>query len=226
MSSARPKSVQVNQFDRGKPFYALVANYVVSLHGVLDLVSRHMVATTRGTVSPAGPFTGPSAPYLYEPGEMEVPEERLHAFYGDPSNRQITPLISPLALRSEMQGGHIEIDAAELAAETFQNARTLLPAALTSAGVLLISSYETTKMSSDGAPVWEFLRHCRNAASHGGRFHFLHGEPRSPASWGPFQLTAGMHGSRLFNDPPETGLLSPGDPIRLLWDIEQAYFRT
>jgi hypothetical protein len=32
-----------------------------------------------------------------------------------------------------------------------------------------------------------------------------------------------MHDTPLMKDEAGAGLLSPGDPIRLLWDIEQAY---
>jgi hypothetical protein len=32
-----------------------------------------------------------------------------------------------------------------------------------------------------------------------------------------------LHGTPLFDSLEEPGLLAPGDAIRLLWDIEQAY---
>lgn len=72
-------------------------------------------------------------------------------------------------------------------------------------------------------PMWEFLRHSRHAVAHNGRFHFANGEPRRRSEWGPFLLTAALHGTRLFKEGTTEGMLSPGDPILLLWDIEQAY---
>lgn len=71
--------------------------------------------------------------------------------------------------------------------------------------------------------MWEFLRHCRNAAAHGGKFHLLNGEPCRPANWGRFSIVASMHGTPLVFNQGSAGLLSPGDPLRLLWDIEQTY---
>ncbi len=93
---------------------------------------------------------------------------------------------------------------------------------------LLILAWETTEEFRDTGPLWEFLRHCRNASAHGGSFNLKYDEPRRPAEWGPFQITQELHGSRLFASRDESGvitqgLLHPGDPIRLLWDIEQAY---
>jgi len=32
-----------------------------------------------------------------------------------------------------------------------------------------------------------------------------------------------MHGANLFGDADPPGILGPGDPIDLLWDIEQTY---
>jgi hypothetical protein len=34
-----------------------------------------------------------------------------------------------------------------------------------------------------------------------------------------FELTPALQGTRLFKDGQEAFLLSPGDPIRLLWDM-------
>ena len=142
-------------------------------------------------------------------------------FYGDPVNRAVTPLIGRLALRSEVENTTIDVDADELAAELFENHHYLLTWALRTAGMLLVSAWETTKAFSDQSPMWEFLRHCRNAASHGGRFDLLHGEPLRPASWRSLVVTPSLQGSPLFQEYVGLGLLSPGDTLRLLWDIEQ-----
>ena len=105
------------------------------------------------------------------------------------------------------------------------NANYLLRSFMKSAGSLLIVAHEISKDNPwhDHGPLWEFLRHCRNAAAHGGSFNLLHREPKQPATWGSFQITACMRGASLFKGVDPNGILSPGDPIRLLWDIEQAY---
>jgi hypothetical protein len=82
---------------------------------------------------------------------------------------------------------------------------------------------ESAYSFSDGGPLWEFLRHCRNAAAHNGKFYFKKGQPDKPAEWASIKLEASMHDLSLFDLPKVKGLLSVGDPIALLWDIEQAY---
>jgi len=72
-------------------------------------------------------------------------------------------------------------------------------------------------------PIPQFLRHVRNGVGHNGRWEFRGNEPRYAATWRTFTLDATMHGQRVFKDINGDGLLGPGDPIRLLWDIEQAY---
>lgn len=209
-----------NHFDRAKPFYPLVISYMVLLHGFIELASRHAV---RHAVEWSEASDRPSdrGSHLYGAGENEVSVDRLIEFYQAPENRHVTPLLMPLQLRSEAQDNHIDIGADELATEVFENGPYLAPWTLNAAGILLISAYEETKASSDGGPLWEFLRHSRNAAGHGSRFNFGGSEPKRPAVWGTFTLTRSMRGTPLFKG--NGGLLSPGDPIKLLWDIEQAY---
>lgn len=91
------------------------------------------------------------------------------------------------------------------------------------AGSLLIVAYESTAAYRDRGPLWEFLRHCRNAGAHNGRFHLDRDEPRRPVRWASFNVTKSLHGTPLFHSQMDPGLIGPGDAIRLLWDIEQAY---
>ena len=94
-----------------------------------------------------------------------------------------------------------------------------------SASNVLILAHELCKDKQyhDVSEIWEFLRHCRHAAAHGGSFNFLHGEPRRPAKWGKFEIASMLQGTPLFKEQNKQGLISPGDVVRLLWDIEQAY---
>jgi len=78
------------------------------------------------------------------------------------------------------------------------------------------------KPARDTGPLWECLRHRRNAAGHGGRFNFLNGEPTRPAVWGSLEIVRGLQGMPLFHTPSSAGLLRFGDPLYLLRDIEQA----
>jgi len=63
---------------------------------------------------------------------------------------------------------------------------------------MLVVSYESTKQHTDDGEFWEFFRHCRNAAAHGGRFNFLGAEPKRPARWQGPEITRALHGKPLF----------------------------
>jgi hypothetical protein len=68
----------------------------------------------------------------------------------------------------------------------------------------------------DKTPELEFMRHLRNALSHGNKFHFLGGEPHRPASFQGYSLDASMHGQPVFFD-----YILPGDVLELMEHIER-----
>lgn len=134
-------------------------------------------------------------------------------------------LLGPLELKSEFMDNHINYEIDNIANEILYNGPYLLKFLSYSAGILLILAHEFNKDKKwhDNGPLWEFLRHCRNAAAHGGLFTFKSQEPKRLAEWGHFRIERTLQGTLLFKDDKGCGLLSPGDPIRLLWDIEQSY---
>ena len=197
---------KLNHFDRSKPFYPLVMLYLVQLFGFKDMALRGIVG------SPT----------------IEELLSRLQRKFGDTDDdlrAKVTKVAGPLELRSEYQGDTIKVDADVIAQDLATNIGYLASYMMRSAGSLLILAYEATKDQPcrDDGPLWEFLRHCRNAAAHGGRFSLLRAEPRKRAVWGSLEITRQSNGMLLFKNDQGSGLLSPGDPIRLLWDIEQAY---
>jgi hypothetical protein len=137
----------------------------------------------------------------------------------------LSKLSGPLELKSEFSGNHVIFDIDEISREIAQNSSYLAEFLMRAAASVLVLAHELSKDRPwhDTAPLWEFLRHCRNAAAHGCSIHLQHGEPRRPAHWGQIQLTAQLHGTPLFKESGGSGLLSPGDVIRLLYDIECAY---
>lgn len=204
--------MRLNHFDRGKPFYPLILNYVTQLIGFRDLL-------VHGTVD------------LYD--REKVINETLSKFEDQEITKEVHEGISetlgkltgPLQLRSEYEDDTIEIDIDLIANELADNYPYLLSFTLRSSGILLILAHEISKDKSwhTNNSLWEFLRHCRNAAAHNGKFNLIGDEPRRSAEWGNMEITADLHGTQLFKDEEGNGFLSPGDPIRLLWDIEQAY---
>ncbi len=201
-----------DNFDREKPFYPLVANYVVQLAALKELFVRR--------------FIGPL--------DLEEIVEKAAARHGAPDpneservllREQLKTLIGPLQLRSEFQDSAITVDIDAMAAEFADNAVYLLQHQLKAAGSVLVMAHECSKDKPwhGTDPLWEFLRHCRNAAGHGGSFSFKNDEPRRAAVWGRFEIVRDLQGTPLFKRPDGSGMLSLGDPIRLLWDIEQAF---
>jgi hypothetical protein len=210
-----------NHFDRGKPFYPLVMNYIVQLIGFKELAVRGVVRTQ--------PYSGEILREIVKKlAGASAPDESMQEHtlkQVEEVTTQLSKLLGPLELRSEFQGNRISIDIDAIANELATNFNYLLPYTLRAAGHLLILAHEICKDEPyhDQGPLWEFLRHCRNAAAHGGTFTFLNNEPRRLAQWGHIEIIGSLQGTPLFKGENGKGFLSPGDPIRLLWDIEQAY---
>jgi hypothetical protein len=203
--------VNVNHFDRSKPFYPLVMHYVAQLVGVKELCLRGLVggaslADVLSRIPSVGPVLDASA------AAVQGVREGLRKLTG------------PLQLRSEAQGNCITVDIDEVAREFVANPAYLLRFTFRAAGVLLVLAHDMCKKAPwhDTGPLWEFLKHCRNAAAHNGIL-MVGKEPNPPARWRTFKITRQLHETPLFKDAAGAGLLSAGDPIRLLWDIEQAY---
>jgi hypothetical protein len=196
------------RFDRGKPFYPLVMNYFCQLIGMKELIIRGVV------------------------GPRRIDEMLAIAVAREPRSepellrKQLGILIGPLQLRSERINGTIDAPIDEIVHDLIANHPVLLPHFISAAGAVLVLAHEISKHRPwhNQGPIWEFLRHCRNAVAHGGTLHFARTEPSRPAEWRSLVLTAELHGTPLHKkDGSGRGMLSPGDPILLLWDIEQMH---
>lgn len=137
----------------------------------------------------------------------------------------IEELHPPLVLMSEFQDQHVTVDAFATMRELGTNIAHLVDdLKLSAASALLVHAYEATEKLHNTEPLWEFLYHCRNAGAHGGHFTFRNGQPKHPATWGKYNLSRTTHeGMPLIPYKGIPGLFAPGDPLRLLWDIEQRY---
>lgn len=218
-------------FDRSKPFYPLVINYLVSLFSIKEMMARYVVALLRDRLNdPLSSLIVHSNVRLGWNDPADVPEMgklfETFAASGIPEhwalNAAAIELMPSLSLRSrERKPLGFVLD--EIVAELGLDPVGHLEAQLGFAGSLLVMAFESTDAFHDKGPLWEFLRHCRNAAAHGGRFTFIPGQPSRPAKWGELVIDRGLEGTRLFQGNSEQGLIYPGDPLYLLWDIEQAY---
>jgi hypothetical protein len=216
-------TIPINHFNREKPFYPLVMNYLILLTGYKELALRGVIGpSNKDPLELVKAKLNASSSILQEQAKVEI--EKLSS--------QLSKLIGPLQLKSEFQGDRIEdrieIGVDFVANELVNNIGYLNSYLLMAAGNLLILAHEICKdtLFHDNGPLWEFLRHCRNAAAHSGRFIFHNNEPRRLAQWGQFQMAASLQSTPLFKGEDHVGLLSLGDPIRLLWDIEQAYLKS
>ena len=209
MSNVGVSSLPVAHFDRAKPFYPLVTQYVAQLVGFKELAVRGR----------------------FGPPDIEQTITNVTALSGKESAdaaklaADLRILLGPLQLRSSITAQPLVVPVDDIANELASNPQFSIAYCLLSAGSVLILAHELCKDKAayDTGPLWEFLRHCRNAAAHGGRFKFNRGQPAHPAKWRTLEITRGLQGSALFQGHDCIGFLGPADPIRLLWDIEQAY---
>jgi hypothetical protein len=195
---------EVRHFHRQKPFYPYVVHYQLQLLGMRELALRGIF----------GPRDVESTlPAVETAVAGNINDIRAYARW----------LNGPLRIKSEAEGVFSLIDPDETAREMWLNKPYVQRFVLGAAGTLLLLAFEATKESParNVDPVWEFLRHCRNAIAHNNRLHFVGSEPTRAAAWRRFSLTSDLHGTSLWGPTP--GLLGPADPIDLLWDIEQAY---
>lgn len=202
-------NVPLAHFDRSKPFYPLVMQYCIQLVGFKELTVRYVAGTS--TLQEAICRVTRLSP------EQSTDAAGLAA--------NLKKLLGPLELCSSFRAEPLKVPVDDIAQEVGSNAVFLGSHLMLSAGSVLVLAHEMCKHKSahNTGPLWEFLRHCRNAAGHGGKFNFLHGEPRRPANWGAVEIVSGLQGSQLFKGADGQGLLGPADPIFLLWDIEQTY---
>ncbi len=220
------ESVSISAFNRGKPFYPLIVNYLVLLIGFKDLAARGVIRGLDKVTSVNSLINlddlikvNLNKDSISEAGKRELKLQLAEIKNG------LSKILGPLELKSEFQSNNITVEIDEIAHDLANNILYLIPYTILSACSLFILAHEISKGKPwhDKGPLWEFLRHCRNASAHGGFFNLKSDEPRRPAEWGSFRIEATLQGTPLFKDIEGKGLLSPGDPIRLLWDIEQAY---
>ena len=202
----------INYFDRNKIFYPYIINYIVTFHGLIDLFSR-AVTLLLEKIPKDGDRRGKAL--------QDLPEDLKNIFL---QHDGIRPLIGKLSLKSVFQKNSIDINVDEIASELMDYHQYILPFQMKAAGNLLIMGYEISKKYDDESNIWNFFYHCRNAAAHGGLFNITNVK-RFPAKWDSIEITTELNKTTLFLEPNVGGLIGPGDPIRLLWDIEQSYIK-
>jgi hypothetical protein len=212
-------------FDRNGNFYPLVIIYISSIHGIHELMSRHVIDVSQGIEIKS-----------HESFSQE--ENKKEEFYERMKKGVKTTLIEPLALRSSFDSEYIDIDIDKITDEIGKNFNYLFDRGMSTyaAKMLLISAYEIRKNfikvnQNQNHELWQFLRHLRNASAHNGKFCFKerdvdNNELKYKAKWGHLEIKKAMEGNDLFLQSAScSGYIGPADPIKLLWDIEQTFFK-
>jgi len=210
------------QFDPQKPFHALVVAYAAQVHGILDLTARGIRDEFQKVVSQH------QQERLSREELIEMVCKGLKEGYADHVravlHSESTPLAGVQRLGSVFDQGP-KIDTLLLACEIFSKYQEPLDVfSRLSAGSLLIMSWELTQADHSRDPLWEFLRHCRNAAAHKGYFNFTKNEPSRPAKWRTLEIVNTLQGTPLFWDSQKRGFMGPGDALYLLADIERKFY--
>ena len=188
-------------FDRSKPFYPHVLSFFISLHGFKE-------ALVSGILSKAGFRT-----------EIVFPENFPESTKAELRDA-IQKLKAPLNLTVTNDTNTLDIPLDFVSQELIDNWMYLIEYLIPSASMVIALAYEDVKGKLVG-PQGEFLRHCRNAVAHNGKFE-IRGALKTPAAWRGMSISPSMHGQPLFKSPKQlNGYLNLGDPIALLWDVEQ-----
>ncbi len=190
-------------FDRAKPFYPLVMSYLMQLHGLKELAALGSLGAMRTWD-------------IQHLGEPSPENEALQL--------NAAKLLGPLELLITGDGNRLTVPVEAVAEEFFHNHKHLLKYQVQAALSVLVMAHEIAKHQPyrTDNELWEFLRHCRNAAAHNGRWNLINGEPRRPASWRGITLNASLNSCPLRIGEDGIGTLRVGDPVALLWDIEIA----
>jgi hypothetical protein len=189
-------------FDRSKPFYPLIMAYLMQLHGIKEFAVLGALGTRR----------------TWNLDHLNGPDIDRRAMM-----ESVNKLLAPLELRITGDSERFVVPVEFVSKEFLENYSYLLKYQIQAALSVLVMAHEVTK----GQPYrvldekWEFLRHCRNAAAHNGHWLLTAGEPRRPAAWRTISLNPSMNNQPLFVGNDRTGSLNAGDPVALLWEIEQ-----
>jgi hypothetical protein len=189
---------------RASPFYPILMGFLIKLHGFKELALR-------GALGPRDLETQVRGLPQADDSQVTVADV----------TKMVEKLGGPLELKSRVDPTNIPISADEIAGELIDNHSYLLSEGVSAAIETVILAHERAKAMgfAKRTAMWEFLRHCRNAAAHNGQFTFGPDEPRRLAEWRGVTLDNSLNGTPLFKGETGSGLLWPGDVVILLHDL-------
>ena len=199
-------------FKPDRPFYGIICGYLAQVHGFIELLSR-------GLKDKFDSLTPEEYNQLIDYLDKPECRKRVKAI----AEGGKTGLLGCQSLGSNT-GDNIKIYSEILASEICMNHEEALKHFnRMSAGGLLILAWELTHNYHTQHELWEFFRHCRNAAAHNGKFTFHKGQLKYPARWKSLEIIQALDGYTLFVDPPAPGFMGIGDVLYLLYDVESTF---
>jgi len=197
------------KLDARKPFYWLLLGSVTQLHGFIELASR-------GLKIELGAMSSKELDKYLDSFSSDVSER-----YREMVETSATKLFADLNLQSSV-GEAIRPNINALMSKASVDGEAMIRFMMrTAVGSVLILAWELTTQYHNRTPIWEFLRHCRNAAAHSGRFTLRKNEPTKLAKWRDLEITKELNDEMLFRTDEDEGFLQPGDVFYLLEDLDE-----
>jgi hypothetical protein len=135
-------SVPINTFNRGKPFYPFIMNYLVLLIGFKYLAGRGVIKKLNKLTSLNSGIRSyeliiDNLKKLFAPGVDKIEfKQRLAEI-----SSGLSKILGSLMIESEFQGNQIRIEVDDIANDLMNNAFYLIQFTMLSAGSLLILAY-------------------------------------------------------------------------------------
>jgi hypothetical protein len=146
-------SVNINSFDKGKPFYPLIMNYLILLIGF-----KHIAV--QGAINDIDKYSGINTKPNFNAITNDFLEGLLNrGFYSEHNRKELerniaelsnglTNVLGPLELKSEFQSHPIKVEIEDIANDVLYNGPYLLRFIMHSAGSLIIFAHELSKGKS------------------------------------------------------------------------------
>ena len=201
-------------------FYPLLVNVFIGLHGYQDLMSKRLI-------SELGDFE--NSPQLLESLKKTNLEEykKINPRWIESIDTQKNEVIPPLfELNQFFDNVDISVqDVSEVM--TFENNESSLKYTFSNilGGIIIAFEEAKSKLNSqekERSEIWQFFKHIRNAAAHGGQFHFNRKEPKFAAKWGQYEIVHEMKYESAF-EFINSGMLSYSNIIDLLLEVEATH---
>lgn len=218
--------INFSELPKDNYFYEIIATFGVSIHGMLEVVSRGLVLDLKNRSKNDDEFNS---------NINQIPKECSDNVKENIRNfKTFTPVIFGFQYDKTNSTDSYFFDVERFSKQILDPNMGTLSQHLTIsiAGMVIISAFE--KISSRNlkdSDVLQFFRHIRNAAAHNGKFYFTdsvlkkEGGLKKVAKWKNFEIKSDLLGENLFNSLNSSNdrYWNYGDLIDFLLDFENYY---